>query len=415
MRGARAGWRAARRAAWAVLTLAPGAAAAACGSETRAGDVAVPWSRAPVAEVAASIGVVDGPPEYTFGDITSVALDRAGRIYVADRIGSTVRVYGRDGAFLEQVGREGKGPGEVERPSDLTFGPDGRLYVEDGRGITLLAPREPGGIPDSVSEVWSARGGGSLGLRRAHVDASGTYFDPVLAYRLRPRGRVEAYYVAIRSGRPTGDTVRLPPYANSVALLPAYYMVSGRGGRVVPTLAHAPFEAVPGWDLTPRGTVVGGGGASQRLVESDAAGEALDSLPAVRRGRRPVPPAERSDSLAAFRARVDSLPVPPGKLRAATEAVRDGRLPDSLPAFRSVRVGEGGAIWIERWPPSGGGGRTYFDVLSPDGTYRGSIVFPVRLTERPVPFLGDAAACGVVRDPGTGVERVVELAYRFGR
>ena len=39
----------------------------------------------------ATIGQVEGPSEYTFGDVNAVTLDRRSRVYVADRIGSAVR------------------------------------------------------------------------------------------------------------------------------------------------------------------------------------------------------------------------------------------------------------------------------------------------------------------------------------
>lgn len=395
------------------LLLALTAGLASCAPPEKASTrVAVPWNEAPVARVRATIGQVEGPPEVTFGDIQAVALDGRSRIYVADRIGSAVRVYAPDGRFLRQIGREGRGPGEFEGPADLTFGPEGRLFVRDARRITVLAAKRSGGIPDSVAATWpianmaDARFGSP-----ARFDAGGTYFDP--AYAFPHGGSPTFYYVAVRDGVPTGDTVRVPPYANLIATFPAYYMLGQYDGRIVRGLAHAPFEAVPSWDLTTRGTVVGGDGRTPALVETEAAGDTLRTLPLPRPARRSIPAAARDDSLRAFRARLDSLPVSRDALLAATELVRSGRLPDSLPAFRSVRVDADGDLWVERWPLESGGQRTYYDVLAADGAYRGSLVLPVRIAEHPSPALTDSTACAVVRDPATGVERVVLLSFSF--
>lgn len=395
----------------AAAVLAVVAGAAACGRGERApGEAAVPWQDVPAARVTATIGRVEGPPEYTFGDLNAVALDRRSRVYVADRIGSVVRVYGPDGGFLRQIGREGRGPGEFENPSDLTFGPDGRLFIRDAGRITILAAGRPGGVPDSVAATWPIPNMADIGLGSpARFDAGGTYFDPV--DDIPRQGPPIFYYLAVRNGTITTDTVRVPDYANMSAVIPAFYMVGRRGGRMAPDLAHAPFEAIPSWDLTSRGTVVGGDGREAVLVETQAAGDTLRALPLPRAGRRPIPASERSDSLRAFRARLDSLPVSPDALRGATDLVRAGHLPDSLPAFRSVRVDADGDLWVERWPPQGGGERTYYDVLAADGAYRGSVVFPVRIAEHPAPALTDSSACAVVRDPATGVQRVVLLSF----
>ena len=56
-----------------------------------------------VAVVAARIGSTgldDDNDEYIFGDVTSVAADRHGKIYVADRLSPSVRVFGPDGGFM---------------------------------------------------------------------------------------------------------------------------------------------------------------------------------------------------------------------------------------------------------------------------------------------------------------------------
>ena len=90
----------------------------ACG-DSREGAAPPSSDASAVAELATTIGVLDGPEEYLFGDVSAVAADTAGRIYVADLISSTVRVYDASGAFLAQIGRQGAGPGEFTKPSSV--------------------------------------------------------------------------------------------------------------------------------------------------------------------------------------------------------------------------------------------------------------------------------------------------------
>lgn len=71
----------------AVLTAGCGGAGDAPSGDTVPADTIVAQPLALIGEL------LDGPPEYLFGDVTSVAADSRGTVYVADGIGSTVRAY----------------------------------------------------------------------------------------------------------------------------------------------------------------------------------------------------------------------------------------------------------------------------------------------------------------------------------
>jgi hypothetical protein len=64
-----------------------------------------------------------------FGVLAQVLSDEEGRIYALDRQLSTVWVFGPDGGLLRSLSREGDGPGEARRPSDMAFLPDGTLGI----------------------------------------------------------------------------------------------------------------------------------------------------------------------------------------------------------------------------------------------------------------------------------------------
>lgn len=76
--------------------------------------------------------------EQAFGDTDSiligriqyVAVDSSGRVFIADIQKQTINVYGPDGGFITQLGREGKGPSEFSIIRSLHIRKD-RLYVYD--------------------------------------------------------------------------------------------------------------------------------------------------------------------------------------------------------------------------------------------------------------------------------------------
>jgi len=62
-----------------------------------------------------------------FGLITQVTNDEQGNIYLLDTQISEVRVFSPEGEELRTLSRQGEGPGEVNRPIDMLFMPDGTL------------------------------------------------------------------------------------------------------------------------------------------------------------------------------------------------------------------------------------------------------------------------------------------------
>jgi hypothetical protein len=62
----------------------------------------------------------------------------ADRIFILDPVYSTVRVYDMAGDHIMNIGREGRGPGELQWPTDLGIDPvRGHLIVREGVGGAL--------------------------------------------------------------------------------------------------------------------------------------------------------------------------------------------------------------------------------------------------------------------------------------
>lgn len=354
------------------------------------------------------IGALEGDPSYLFGAITAVASDDEGRIYVADRIGATVRAYSPDGEFLALLAQAGEGPGEISGwAPDLAFGPDGRLYVPDGTRVTVFARSGPAGLPDSVADTWRLSGYGNLTPRRGRIDREGTYHYPHGLYRLGERPRF--FYLLFEGGEPTGDTLEVPPYPGLTARRSAFYRTSARGGRMVRGLARVPFAPAPSWDVTDAGTLLSTDGRDPVLFETALSGDTIRTL-RVGDAARPVPPDEREDSLRALEARIDSLSVPLEDVVGLGENVAERRLPERLPAVIGLYVSRDGSVWVERWPPAGAGDTRLYDVFAGNGTHRGTVALRAPLAADPPPYVGRDAIVGVVRDADTGVERVVRFA-----
>ena len=164
-------------------------------------------------------------------------------------------------------------------------------------------------------------------------------------------------------------------------------------------LQHVPFAPMPGWDVTPQGTVVSGSGAEYTIRETTRRGDALmaysRAVPPT-----PVPTDERADSLAALRARLDSVPVPLDDVIGLPSQVRELDLPTSYPFYSAVYVGQGGRVWVRRWLPESAG-RTIYDVFEADGVLRGSVSLPDFVLVEPTPVLSLDGVVAVVRNPLT--------------
>ena len=165
--------------------------------------------------------------------------------------------------------------------------------------------------------------------------------------------------------------------------------------------------------MTGRGTIIMGDGETYRLYEFAQGGELLRTIDGPEVERRPVPRAERADSMRALEARIDSLPVPLEEVLHVAPEILRGEIPDSLPAFISIHVGASDRIWVERWPAEGMASSRHYDVLEYDGRYAGSLVVPAPLLADPPPFFGEDTIVGVVMDPTFEVHSVVSFRFRL--
>ncbi len=89
-----------------------------------------------------SIGEVDGPEEYLFGAVASIAVDDDHNVYVLDWQAQEIRQYDALGDYVRRLARRGEGPGELATADRMAYLPDGRLVVPDVRNgrLNLFGP-----------------------------------------------------------------------------------------------------------------------------------------------------------------------------------------------------------------------------------------------------------------------------------
>ncbi len=72
-----------------------------------------------------------GTEEGKFNFPTNLAVDREGRLYVADTMNFRVQVFDAEGKFVKAIGSLGDGPGSLARPKGVGVDSEGHIYVVD--------------------------------------------------------------------------------------------------------------------------------------------------------------------------------------------------------------------------------------------------------------------------------------------
>ena len=362
---------------------------------------------------AITIGVEEGDPNYLFGSITSVAVDAEGRVYVGERFGATVRVYGSDGTFLRRLAAEGEGPGEISyQPAFMTFDGEGRLYIRDAVGVTVFSLRAGASLPDSVVATWRTIDLGNMSSEdRDRVTRDGRYLKQ--RYVRRPGVHPRFFYIPFVDGEPTGDTLELPAYPGLTALRLALLPL-GPDRLILRGLNRVPFAAVPVWDAAPQGTILSTDGVSPVLIETDARGDTLRTIHLPDLPLRRVPPREREDSLRALEERIASVPGRLNDVEGLGEGVAERRLPEFLPRVIALHVVDDGTIWLEQWPPEDRPDFRQYMVLDQNGALLRFVVLRAPLLGNPPRHITERFIVGVIRDPETEVERVVRFDLPWG-
>ena len=76
----------------------------------------------------------------------SIAVDRAGQVYVTDEWLQRISVFDGDGAFLKKFGEQGHAPGQWDRPAGIVFDADDNLLLVDSLNHRVQKLTKDGGF-----------------------------------------------------------------------------------------------------------------------------------------------------------------------------------------------------------------------------------------------------------------------------
>lgn len=108
-----------------------------------------------------------------FGDIRGIAVDTWGRLYATDGQDATVRLFDSLGQLVRSLGRRGQGPGELNTPQGVAFGPDGNIYLYDAEARRLTVFDTSGAVLTTHPLMISSYGY----LWEGGIDSAGRLLD----------------------------------------------------------------------------------------------------------------------------------------------------------------------------------------------------------------------------------------------
>lgn len=179
---------------------------AACSAETgSSAPMAAADSASAHLELVATIDPGEAEP---FMNVSSLALDDDGTVYVLDQGARNIRVFDSTGTPVRTIGREGAGPGEFATPYSLAWTGDTLAVLDPGNGRLELLTRD-----GRHAATW--RGSRITGrqVRLWQAGPSRFYLD---SYRPTADGKLQMLYVsaAAEGGR---DTLVIPEHTDADA------------------------------------------------------------------------------------------------------------------------------------------------------------------------------------------------------
>lgn len=265
-----------------------------------------------------------------FGDIQGLAVDGAGRIYAADAMSQVVRVFSPDGAPLRPLGRQGRGPGEFTRIQDVAVGRGDSLFALDIalQRVTVYSVRDAPALAYTTDVSSPAAGRASYSLL---VPSSGgllvQYATPPGDDDPETRQEIVVRWLDGRGG----------VLADSLLVVPDRESLVTRSPRYGYSVGPMPFGRRPVLRL----------GRDDRLYYgwSDSLAVGIHSLDGARVGRvgraHPVHRVTQPDLDALLGSYGTDL-----SRKLLRDAIGEGRVPSTKPAFRDFLVDDRGRVWV---------------------------------------------------------------------
>ncbi|UCC82145.1 MAG: hypothetical protein JSW46_14290 [Gemmatimonadota bacterium] len=348
-----------------------------------------------------TIGQFEGPDEYLFGRVRSLAVASDGSIYTYDEHVKELRKYAADGTYVATFGRRGGGPGEYEEPDGgLAILPDGRIVLRDPANARLSVFSPQGEYLDG----WRSRGGLHTS-RRLYKDTAGSVYTLLL---LNLEGGIDDWTTALVRYGPDGapgDTLDPPTYAYET---PEIRASDEEGDHLLSS--WIPFTPRDSWAFSPLGYFVAGVSSSY-TIDLHIAPDRVLRIERADWQPVPVKPEERAEQERIETAGMRQLD--PGW------RWNGPPIPDTKPPYERFFVGEDGRIWVQLYqeahkietaedyagedepgqiPEPTWIESVAFDVFEPDGRYLGMVRAPDGLATYPTPVARGDTLWAVVED-----------------
>jgi hypothetical protein len=271
-----------------------------------------------------SIGIQEGPEEYMFQHIRSIAVNEEGTIYILDYGAKHVKMFDPSGEYVGTFGRPGEGPGEFQLPLSIVCTPQGEIVVGDGVRVSFLSPQ---------GEDLRGLNTGKFRISVFKVDSQGNFLG-------RHIDREENAYI-LKKFDPQFS------YINSFASSPLPSESRKRGN------AYNAYFSLVQWDVVNGDQVVCGyAEEGYKLKVYDADGSLL------RRIEKQVVPLE----IPREEAEKTVAELPP-------EMRQNVMVPKHYPVFRWVGTDDQGRIFVATYQKSDDGESTYYDIFDSEGRY----------------------------------------------
>ncbi len=371
------------------------------------------WGAEAILVPEVTIGRLDGPDEYLFGNIYAITVDDDGRVYVLDGQAQHIRVFDSGGTYLETMTRRGQGPGELVNAMSVAVLPDGRIIAHD------------------VGDMFVKVVGPATADREHWPFPVGAFVIPVKPLRIDRNGRI----LVASAGSSSGDIIE-------------YVRVMGPDGQLLDSLSppgigfeppsvevRLPFtmdgrttasRAVPltarhYWTVHPTGHFVTGISSDYRVDLQTG-----DGVLRIERSREPVPVSEAERG---YHTEV----VTAGMRRTQPDWSWNGPpVPETKRPFRGLVASRDGRIWVQLWTearpvvnedhdpddprsqPVSWESPVRYDAFEPDGTYLGALAAPDGFLASPAVPIFDGEHVWAVSQDELEVQHVVRYRIVVG-
>jgi hypothetical protein len=302
----------------------------------------------------------------------SVAIDAAGRIYVAEREPAVVKQFSAEGVFIRAIGRQGSGPGEFQGPFVAAAGTN--IYIHD----PINARTSLFDTAGKYIRSWPTYGNDWSGIV---VDGDGDVGIPGPP----PRGAIQndrnPYARTIWWYRPdstVADSLLIPTGPDVKEWV---VQEPGKRGRMSMDI---PFS--PGAEhliLADHGVVFGFGDQYQLAITRS---NGADTIALFGRHWAPAPVAEERRVAERERRVNGSKKWFDERLLRSSFELDD--IPATAAAFDWIGRDGAGDLWI-RTPVPSDSGRTLFDVFDPQHRWLGQVAGSGALGKLESRFIGD--------------------------